>query len=111
MAMGGGGKLVMEKKRRRIHPANDEWLLTTQIALPTFSAVTSHFTRNPMDVSNQLPQLHPPPPSGTKYIPQAGIEEIQQSERRRGKRVSVLVFKSHSVISVARRKRALDVQT
>ena len=64
----------------------------------------------PIDVSNQLPQLQPPPPSGESSMPAAGIVLNQQSGRSRCQVVAVDSRRSHIVTVWVRKNSELVVQ-
>jgi hypothetical protein len=64
----------------------------------------------PIDVSNHVPQLHPPPPSGDNSIPPAGMVLNQQSGLSRGQLVALPAEPSHMVIVLDRKKSASAVQ-
>ena len=60
----------------------------------------------PIEVSSQDPQLQPPPPSGDKSIPPAGIVESQQSGRNRLQLVTFPFDRSHMVTLPERKIKA-----
>ena len=64
----------------------------------------------PMDVSIQVPQLHPPPPSGDKSMPPAGIVLSQQSGLSRGQWVAWPFAPLNMVTVLDRKNNASAVQ-
>jgi hypothetical protein len=60
------------------------------------------FGRKAIEVSSHTPQLPPPPASGERIRPQAGIGLIQQSGRSRLQELALSCSKSHSVTLPAR---------
>ena len=66
--------------------------------------------RNPADVSIHLPQLQPPPPSGARIIPAAGMALSQQSGRSRCHDERLPVVRSHIDTAPARKITAPSEQ-
>ena len=52
----------------------------------------------PIDVSIQIPQVPPPPPSGESNMPAAGIVLSQQEDLRRGQLLSFSLSAFHMVM-------------
>jgi hypothetical protein len=52
----------------------------------------------PIDVSIQIPQLEPPPPSGESNMPAAGIVLSPQEDLRRGQLLSFSLSAFHMVM-------------
>lgn len=57
----------------------------------------------PTDISIHDPQLHPPPPSGDRSIPEAGIVLSQQPGRMRSQLVRLPLSVFHIAISPVRK--------